>query len=254
MLLNAAQAGDVEDLRDLGAAEPEKLRAIGLTVEDLLAAAAATNQTTVVQFCVTCGAKITPQVESAACNGSGVEVYRLLLPLGMPQLNETLHTSGGVVVQAVSNNDIALLTYLLENGADPDGGGRFEWMPAIAVAIEEGKDIEVLKLLDRYGADVKRKGLLALAANEGRVDIVEYLLKAGASISEDVEDCVLLPHDKGSALHVAAAEDQLDVVRTLVEKGADIRLKNSEGNSALDMARHAGHSDVVDFLGELRTN
>ncbi|KAF2668528.1 ankyrin [Microthyrium microscopicum] len=248
ILLNAAETGDVEKLRDFGASEPEKLQALGLTIEDLLAAAATTNQTDVVQFCITSGAKITPQVESAASSGTGVEVYEILLPLGLPQLNESLRTSGGVVVRAVSDDDIALLTYLLENGADPDGGGRFEWMPAIAVAIEEGKDLEIIKLLARYGADVKRKGLLAMAANEDRVDVIEYLLESGASINEDVGDCVLLPHDKGSALHVAAAEDHLDVVRTLVEKGADVGLKDSEGKSALDKAKQAGHSVIVDFL------
>jgi ankyrin repeat protein len=121
-------------------------------------------------------------------------------------------------------------------------------MPAIAVAIEEGKDLEIIKLLVKYGADVKRKGLLAIAANEGRVDVVEYLLEQGVDLDEDVGACVLLPHDKGSALHVAAAEGKIDVVKVLVKRGAMVGLNDEDGRTALDKARIAGHSHVIAFL------
>jgi ankyrin repeat protein len=251
-LLAAAQSGDVEKLKVFGPS-PEKLLSEDLKIEDLLAVGAQANQPSIVEFCLKSGAKITPQVELAACNGGGVEVYRLLLPLGLPQLNGSITAAGGVIVNAVSNDDLLLLTFLLENGADPDDGGRFEWMPAIAVAMEEKKDLETIKLLVKHGANVKSKGLLALAANEGRVDIVEYLLDLGVEIDEDVEDCVLLPHDKGSALGVAASMEQLDVVRILVERKADVWLKDSDGRSALDKAGEAGYSDIVTFLESCRT-
>ena len=49
-------------------------------------------------------------------------------------------------------------------------------------------------------------------------------------------------------LHVAAEYSSLKCVKRLVEAGADKRLKNSLGETPLDVARKAGRSDIVNFL------
>ncbi|HEX8434926.1 ankyrin repeat domain-containing protein [Archangium sp.] len=49
-------------------------------------------------------------------------------------------------------------------------------------------------------------------------------------------------------LHVAAINGQGTVVRRLLERGADPRLKNKVGRTPMEMARDAGHTDIAKLL------
>jgi len=40
----------------------------------------------------------------------------------------------------------------------------------------------------------------------------------------------------------------LSVVKLLVERGADVRVRNNEGQTASDMARSEGKADVAEWL------
>ena len=86
-------------------------------------------------------------------------------------------------------------------------------------------------------------GLTALhvAAQYGRLDMVRYLVKKGASFSAR-------DNHGGTALHYAA-EGHLDVVRYLVENGADVHARDTIfGSTALHVAAFYGHLAVVKYL------
>jgi len=57
-------------------------------------------------------------------------------------------------------------------------------------------------------------------------------------------------YDRRAALHLAAGEGQMDIVRLLCEKGADVNVRDRWGNRPLDGAVTAGHQDIVNFLEE----
>jgi ankyrin repeat protein len=51
-----------------------------------------------------------------------------------------------------------------------------------------------------------------------------------------------------SALLWASSRGRLSTVQLLIERGADIRIKNKEGKTAMDCAREKGHKDIVTLL------
>ena len=55
-----------------------------------------------------------------------------------------------------------------------------------------------------------------------------------------------------TALHFAAANGYLAIVKRLLEGGADWTLRNRDGRTAIDFARSRGKSEVVALLSEPR--
>jgi len=55
-------------------------------------------------------------------------------------------------------------------------------------------------------------------------------------------------YDGRTALSIAASEGHIDAVKYLVTHGANILHLDCRGNTALDDARREGHKDVVDWL------
>ena len=73
-------------------------------------------------------------------------------------------------------------------------------------------------------------------------DTVEYLL------SNDMSLLHLKDLEGNTALHIASREGRLDVVRYLVEQGADVNSLNAENYTTLHMAAHWGTPEVVEYL------
>ncbi len=78
---------------------------------------------------------------------------------------------------------------------------------------------------------------LHFAASEGRLEIVKLLLEQGADVN--AKDIMNL-----TALHCAALEGHLAVVTLLLAKGADVKVK-ALGMTPLDMAIRQNHTYVV---------
>lgn len=101
-----------------------------------------------------------------------------------------------------------------------------------------------MRLLQMAGARVNSQGScctpLLLAASEGRLDAVRYLLDQGADVNARDE--------RGrSALTEAAFYDNIAVVKELILRGADLNAVSDEG-TALDIAIDTKHDSVVELL------
>lgn len=122
-------------------------------------------------------------------------------------------------------------------------GARARRQTHFARAAADG-NVRSMRLLQMAGARVNSQGSccapLLLAAGEGRLDAVRYLLDQGADVNARDE--------RGrSALAEAAFYGNVSVIKELILRGADINAISDEG-TALDIAVHTKHADVVGLL------
>jgi ankyrin repeat protein len=82
---------------------------------------------------------------------------------------------------------------------------------------------------------------LHIAAYQGHLAIVKYLVQKGANINQAT------PHG-ATPLSVAAQQGHLAIVKYLVQKGANINQAMTNGATPLSVAAENGHLDVVKYL------
>lgn len=75
------------------------------------------------------------------------------------------------------------------------------------------------------------KTCLQVAAHQGHINLVRYLLSVGANVN-------MVDKEGDSTLHYAAFGNQPEVMRVLLEHGADINILNVTHCSALHISAH----------------
>lgn len=182
------------------------------------------------------------------------------------QLNDT-KTVNDMVGKVVNANEI-----------NPLGGE-----PALVLAVREDAMGVFRALLAHPGTDLEAKAMngntaLMMAAFKRNRAAAQALLERGAAVnragwtplhyaaaSGDEEIARLLiarkakldavsPRESGAytPLMMAAREGQEGVARLLLAQGANARLKNSEGLSAVQIAERAGRDDIVKAISGFR--
>jgi ankyrin repeat protein len=106
---------------------------------------------------------------------------------------------------------------------------------------------QVVEFLFEKGAQVDTRDIngrtgLMYASSGSYGDTVMLLLSRGAEV--DVQGTL----EGFTALMTAAAEGQVEIVRHLLDHGADRSLKDKDGDTALTFARQKGHAEVVELL------
>jgi hypothetical protein len=150
-----------QNLRDLlHTSDLTGLTASGLSLEDILAAAAFCNDPDIVRSCLEAGARVTAHVESKAHQGGEREVYRLLVPAGL-DVNRHFGHGGGLLTEAVMAEDVEWTIFLLKSGANPNIGAIIG-KDSLELALEHKLPLNIIKLLISYDAEFPRKGLSAL--------------------------------------------------------------------------------------------
>ncbi|MGV8118602.1 MAG: ankyrin repeat domain-containing protein [Candidatus Xenobiia bacterium LiM19] len=115
---------------------------------------------------------------------------------------------------AISHNDISMVEYLLDSGAD-------------------------INAMDSTGSKP-----LEEAVSYGRLDIAKLLISRGADINAG-DKC------GNTLLHIAVMGKNTELVELLVSKGLDINVKNNDGRTPLDDALKYSRNllNVLDALG-----
>jgi len=183
-----------------------------------------------------------------AGKGGSVEIISIIKTKESdnPKLKETLLAA---FYQAAKNGRLRAVEYFLNNGADVNYRRNNDEDPVLLTASGNGH-IEVVKLLlsreaDVNGVDDHGKSSLIAASISGHAPVVELLLKNGADIN----------HFEGHHWHrnpllCACYYNKLDVVSILIEKGADLNVKNEDGKSPLGIAITHHNYNLIALLLE----
>ncbi|TRZ49354.1 ankyrin repeat domain-containing protein [bacterium] len=160
-----------------------------------------------------------------------------------PKDNISVQGADAICRAARDGNELAVMD-LIEKGANINstGGGPLDFSP-LMWASNEG-NISLLGLLLNRGADPNlrnRRGssALLLAAITGHLDVVRLLLDSGADLHFKTQGV--------SALSAAAAEGHLEVVRLLLERGA-----RDHNGRAFEGASQIGHLEIMALLNPTR--
>ncbi|KAL7821824.1 ankyrin repeat-containing domain protein [Trichoderma gracile] len=176
------------------------------------------------------------------------DIARKLLYLGV----DTEHRdSSGLtallaIVERSDDNDLEMLRALLVHADVNAGGGSHP--TALHNAARDGKQKVVEELIES-GAQVNKQGgqyntALCAAAVSGYHDIATYLL----GLQSPKADPNLSAGDLANALCASLYSQTYELVAPLLERGADINAKDSQGRSALHIAAQRGSWTCMEHL------
>ncbi|XP_063980650.1 protein fem-1 homolog B isoform X2 [Diachasmimorpha longicaudata] len=157
--------------------------------------------------------------------------------------------------KGIHGSDIQCL-YNLQKFIDEDGQRS---TPFIAAA-RYGHDKVIKMLLDKFepaleqGGTVKFDGdiiegasALWCAAGAGHLNVIKTLVNAGADVNHAT-------HTNSTPLRAACYDGRFDIVNYLVNHGADLHIANKYNNTCLMIAAYKGHVDILTFLLEQGAN
>ena len=206
------------------------------------------------------------------------EVVKYLAENGA-EINMTTKDGVTPLGLAAREGHFKVVKYLAENGTEINMTTK-DGVTPLGLAAREGH-FEVVKYLAENGAEVDQAdnaGVTPLlrAAYCGHLEVVEFLLKNGADINEDiidedrdiVKDRLIIAMHKGesdkverlckdyansnihgtSILELAVKIGREEIVKCLLDNGADVNKANSNGATPLHIAAQKGHPNIVRLL------
>ena len=186
---------------------------------------------------------------ASAKNDSGVSAVLMSVYTGHREIRDLLLSRGATLQlhEAVAVGNLGRVKQFVEK--DPSVPRSFspDGFPVVALAAVFGH-LEVARYLAAQGADVNAiasngSGYNALsgAVAGGQTEIVKWLLETGADAN--------YRYGPGySPLLTAAANGHLEIVKLLLAHGADLRAVSNDGKSALALASERNHPAVAEHL------
>lgn len=165
-----------------------------------------------------------------------------------PELLEAPSLMGTPLQLAAGGSSIGVLRILLDRKANPNGKSDVYQSALVPAAGVGNKDIAILLIqkganLDKVTAEC-RGTLLRQAAFHAIIELLELVLKADSRLVDDTD------RDRRTPLHYAARNGRPRAARILVQKGADVLMRNSRGRSAFEYASENDHPVVLSALAE----
>lgn len=128
------------------------------------------------------------------------------------------------------------------------GGNQEELREEADEAIYQGDLERLQQVIARglyiNGRDERGHSLLDLASGMEDINIIDYLILQDADVtSQDKNGNTVL-------YNYVTLGDNVDIVKSLIEYGADVNQENNYGRTPLTMASHHGNMEIVKYLVE----
>lgn len=178
---------------------------------------------------------LTIALQAALLNQREKEILELLIRFGA-RINEGYESAIFYALENYENTN-----FLIQNGANVNQANAFGKTP-LFYAIEFNR-LDIIKLLLDNGANVNQKYInnnekLALSAN------------IGSNTPYFITFCALEHTSKNVLMH-AAAYGNVEILKLLISKGANLNAVDDLGFNALDFALAAGKKENADYLKSL---
>nr|QQY02505.1 transient receptor potential cation channel 3 [Cryptocotyle lingua] len=216
--------------------------------------AVANGYAEVARFCIEHGAdaNLTPKSEETclhmAARVGSVSTTKLLLSFGVHIDAEDLLLQTALHKAAERNNS-EVMKLLLQNGSDLENQDHDAYTPLLLAAARG--QLEVTQLLIDAGANIAAqekmaKGLIYLCAEADEVEVLRLILQHPKA--KQLIDVPNIYDD--TPLHVAAKNGHLDIVKLLLENGANVSSKNEKERTAFHNAAKYGRLNIARHLLE----
>jgi ankyrin repeat protein len=176
------------------------------------------------------------------------EIVRYLLSKGV-NVDQEDNNGGTAVFLAAEAGNHEIMKLLQAEGADLDAVGTGNRVSALGVAAQNGHT-DVVKYLISKGVDLNKKGLdgdnaVFMAALAGKFDVVQALAAAGADLNlHGTARARWLP------LEAAIIARNTEIAVFLIKNGANINLRDADGDTFAFLAAYLGDVEVVAALAE----
>jgi ankyrin repeat protein len=154
---------------------------------------------------------------------------------------------------AIDIENLEMVQFTLSRGADPNLNHTMNNSSALEFAAVR-TSISIIEALLRAGSVFKGRETLQNAAYYENEDMVAYLLDQGIAIDEIPNDADITDSQRArglkTALCEAAGQGHTEVVKLLLERGANHSVRDTNGRSALDLAEAGGHESCAMILRE----
>ena len=220
-------------------------------------------------------------LHAASVNNPNVEVVKFLIEQDADVNAKYGNDSTPLHLAAKSNPNVEVLKFLVEHATDVDAKTDEGGTP-LYLSLLNNPNMDVLKVLVKRGADVNAKDvkggtpLHAAVVNDPNVEVLRFLIQRDADVNAKADGGltplhaallknpnvevlkVLIEHgaevnatllSKNTPLHIYLLfndHQDMSVVKCLVEAGANIHVKNSDGQTPLDFVNEG--SDVEIYL------
>ena len=169
------------------------------------------------------------------------------------------------LIIACENNDFDKVKSLIEKGANVNYKTRHDKQTPLMFACENGS-FEIVKLLIEKGANINVKDgnyeqtplffawhgkTYQEKKTKEQMDIIKFLISKGANVDEDLPIYRYGKIDvltNNPLLMYTCAYNDVETSKILLENGANVNNKNSDGSTPLSMALRNQNTELVELL------